>query len=1262
MSTTVVIPPDRPLDAVGPQSEREYRPRSRKFEKTILENGPNEHLDCWGYQSTVVRSILYHCVGLMTAGIGYLIFSWFPTWRLTIFKSPSSLQDADIVLIKDPHNAYYAYNIFYKIITSNIKWISPELAEFGMLTADVHAKKYGTSAKKLSLELLTFKEDLKSSQVSKDTSVENCSQPPKICSIRYFDHQHDRFLWCPQQEIFKRISGVAANLHCRDIYGRSVGISDEARQQKLSAFGPNVIDIEVKSVFRLLIEEVLNPFYCFQVFCIILWCLDDYYIYASCVLAVSIFGISLNLYETRKQRYRLREMVLKSSTKQKFMVLRMDGEFAERDPDLLVPGDVIAIPQHGCTVPCDAILIAGNCIVNEGVLTGESAPVTKVALNSQDAEVFSFEEHKRHVLFHGTSVIQTRYYEGARALAVVCQTGFYTVKGDLVRSILFPRLIGFKFYRDALRLVGVMAGIAGIGMIYSIYNNIERERMFPDPDGDGGFDFKKIIVRALDLITIVVPPALPAALTVGIVYSQRRLKKSGIFCISPSRINACGKIKLVCFDKTGTLTEEGLDLMGVIPTVDGTLTSIAEDVEQLSPADLIVVGMATCHSLTMIDGKLSGDPLDVKLFEATKWSFNEPQQREEGVGAFNTLFPVTVSPPSPVDRTPIESPERHIGIVHQFPFSSGLQRMSVITRDPNEDHFRLYVKGAPEKIVALSKPTTIPANFHKVLHFYAHQGYRVIAMGYRDLDYRLAYHQLSRLKRETVETEINFVGLLVMQNSLKDETVDVISELNAANIQTVMVTGDNLMTAVSVARKCGMVGEEENIVMVDVMSPDEITGARAHILWRYADSAYSASEAGSFADADSDTGSAPSRAVSAHEFCIAMKHPQYHFAMNGRSFSALVENFPELVPKILVQGAVFARFSPDQKTELVEKYIDLDYITAMVGDGANDCGALKAAHAGISLSEAEASVASPFTSNKNTIECVPCVIKEGRCALVTSFGVFKYMALYSIVQFVATLIAYQKGTILADPHFLYLDLFITTTVAILMGYTQPFPNLIRQRPSASLMSPNTIASILMHMVIVVGFQAVTIVSLENQPWFELANNGTETEEIKMCWETTVLVIVAAFQDLILAFVFSKGPPYRQPIYTNVYFLCALVFLAGVTTVLLMYVPGWLQWFLQVVYDFNNPHTFYRLFLLGLMATNFVTAFVLEEFMIDRTWFKRVIRALRRKKASKSRFKLVRRELLKKPNWPPVGETTYTKVNDDSASLSSSDAEPKSTRL
>lgn len=96
-------------------------------------------------------------------------------------------------------------------------------------------------------------------------------------------------------------------------------------------------------------------------------------------------------------------------------------------------------------------------------------------------------------------------------------------------------------------------------------------------------------------------------------------------------------------------------------------------------------------------------------------------------------------------------------------------------------------------------------------------------------------------------------------------------------------------------------------------------------------------------------------------------------------------------PQMLIKGIIFARMSPDEKHELVERLQSLGYVVGFCGDGANDCGALKAADVGLSLSEAEASVAAPFTSRQPDIRCFIEVIREGRAALVTSFSCFKFM-------------------------------------------------------------------------------------------------------------------------------------------------------------------------------------------------------------------------------------------------------------------------------
>lgn len=149
---------------------------------------------------------------------------------------------------------------------------------------------------------------------------------------------------------------------------------------------------------------------------------------------------------------------------------------------------------------------------------------------------------------------------------------------------------------------------------------------------------------------------------------------------------------------------------------------------------------------------------------------------------------------------------------------------------------------------------------------------------------------------------------------------------------------------------------------------------------------------------------------------------------------------------MLVCGKVFARMSPDEKHELVEKLQSIDYCCGFCGDGANDCGALKAADVGISLSDAEASVAAPFTSRLFEISCVPTVIREGRAALVTSFSCFKFMSLYSAIQFCSVSFLYTSGSNLGD--FQVSGLYYQRFDRLLTGFKFLFIDLLLIMPIA----------------------------------------------------------------------------------------------------------------------------------------------------------------------------------------------------------------------
>lgn len=245
---------------------------------------------------------------------------------------------------------------------------------------------------------------------------------------------------------------------------------------------------------------------------IVLWCVEDYQYYAGCIFAVSAVSLVMETVETRRNMVALRAMIARTDTVQ---VVRRTSAGLETtktiDTDRLLPGDVFVV-QPGMHVPADAVLVQGGCLVNESMLTGESLPINKTELPPDGGEgPYSPVLHKAHTLFRGTKVVQNR---AQMTRGLVVRTGFSTAKGDLIRSILFPNESQFRFYRDGLRFLGFMSVLAVLGFVYTVVLMWHY-----------GVSPGAIAVRGLDLVTTVVPPALPAAMTVGTIYAVARLKK-----------------------------------------------------------------------------------------------------------------------------------------------------------------------------------------------------------------------------------------------------------------------------------------------------------------------------------------------------------------------------------------------------------------------------------------------------------------------------------------------------------------------------------------------------------------------------------------------------------------------------------------------------------------------------------------------------------------------------------------------------------------
>ncbi|KAI0682979.1 Ca-transporting ATPase [Cytidiella melzeri] len=1113
--------------------------------QTLFLEEEDAHVRFVGYETILIRQWLWRLCCVLSFGILGLLGHWFPRlWLRWVAKE----------------KAFKALQHGFIVIESAYR----DIALFPIRTLEYPF--HITTVFPAQVDPL--------SRVSSRTGLNGDADPNILQTLSVVDYRYARFALDPRTGLFSMVRDWRDN-SWTGTQAVGHGLSKEVQKQRLTLFGANVIDIEGKSTVSLLIDEVIHPFYVFQIASIILWSLDDYYYYAFCIALISAISIITTLLETKKTIARMREMSRFSCP----VNVYRDGTWRECDSAELVPGDIVNLLNPPLNVfPADLFLLAGDAIVNESMLTGESIPVSKVPIKDSDMQRWKDSKDvvgdtSKSFLYAGTRIVRIRgsvATDGSMAspaLALVVRGGFSTTKGALVRSMLFPKPIGFKFYRDSIRFILVLAGLAGVGFCASAVQFVRL-----------GIKWHTIMLRALDLITVVVPPALPATLSIGTSFAIGRLRKLGIFCISPSRVNVGGRINVCCFDKTGTLTEDGLDILGVRALERNVhrFGELLEDVRDMPASNdkaNFLYALATCHSLKMVGGDIIGDPLDVKMFEFTKWALEEGQIASGGVVKSRatgdkpaSLVQVVVRPPGSASfrvEDALRGSARHahfleLGVIRTFEFVSALRRMSVIVKRLKSSSMEVYVKGAPEVMGEICDKDSFPDDYDDLLAYYTKRGYRVIAMAGKSIE-GLTWLKAQKMKREQAESGLKFLGLIIFENKLKPGTTPAIQALRAAHLVCRMITGDNPLTAVSVARECGLVNPAAHI-----FSPTFVRGGpdipMSKLVWSCMD------EPGWKLD---DYSLRPTSPPAHHTVeSDSVEYQDYALAISGDVFRWMINHAPsETLQRMLVKAQVFARMSPDEKNEVVERLQGLGYTVLMCGDGANDCAALKAADVGLSLSEAEASVAAPFTSRTPDISCVLEVIKEGRAALVTSFSCFKYMALYSLIQFTTITLLYSFASSLGDFQFLYIDLFIIIPIAVTMGRTLPFPRIYPKGPTASLVSKKVLSSIFGQVLITGAVQFWAYYWVRRQPWYSSPERkNPDDDDGKLAarnFENSALFLVSCFQYILVAAVFSIGPPYRRPMWTNVWLMVSIGSLTLFNVLVLLVPPPFIASVLEL---------------------------------------------------------------------------------------------------
>lgn len=100
--------------------------------------------------------------------------------------------------------------------------------------------------------------------------------------------------------------------------------------------------------------------------------------------------------------------------------------------------------------------------------------------------------------------------------------------------------------------------------------------------------------------------------------------------------------------------------------------------------------------------------------------------------------------------------------------------------------------------------STVPMDYDELLGFYTHRGFRVIACATKHVK-TLNKARVRAMNRSDAESGLDFIGFIIFENKLKPASAAIINELNEAGIRKVMCTGDNILTAISVARECHLI-------------------------------------------------------------------------------------------------------------------------------------------------------------------------------------------------------------------------------------------------------------------------------------------------------------------------------------------------------------------------------------------------------------------------------------------------------------------------
>ena len=564
------------------------------------------------------------------------------------------------------------------------------------------------------------------------------------------------------------------------------GLSGAEAAARLERYGPNALQVARPiSPWKILLDQLKSMVVVLLFAAAAVALVIGDLVEAAAVLAVLVINTAVGFWT--EWRARLAMDALRRLQVQEAVVLR-DGREQRVDARDLVPGDVIVL-EPGAAIPADARLLSATELgVNESPLTGESLPVAK----GPDAVVEQNEEEvpladRASMVYKGTLVTT------GSARAVVVATGVATVIGRLSKLVQETETGDTPLERrlDSLgrRLVwltlSVAALVTGLGLIR-------------------GEELWLMVETGIALAIAAVPEGLPVVATITLAVGVRRMARRQALVRRLAAVETLGSATVICTDKTGTLTGGEMTVMTLVVgggQLEVTGTGYEPEGEFLADSAAVRLSEVAGAELALRIGALANRASVRKTYEG--WSVaGDPTEA--------ALLVLARKAGLRREALQAEYPE-----VAELPFSSERQLMATFHRAPDGRRI-VCVKGAPRRIVeesgsALGGTGVSPlddagrAGLLETNRGLAGRGLRVLALAYRELDE-------GESPGPEAMHDLVFVGFVGIQDPPAEGVRETIARFHNAGVRTVMITGDQAVTAEAVGRDLGLLRDGDETV------------------------------------------------------------------------------------------------------------------------------------------------------------------------------------------------------------------------------------------------------------------------------------------------------------------------------------------------------------------------------------------------------------------------------------------------------------------